>query len=216
MPYESAATLPTQYRWLLERIERFMENEHPTHWALPIFDTRDPGQNRLLSESFTGYMARSTEARTPLQIAGSQVPRGARRGHRASHARTLSALRRPKTLRAMITSPNANDTVWALECGHVGQLTGWDLTPNGRREMPEQRHCDACGCSQGVVKRTNLPPHGERGPLDLLTVDQPAEGLWRWTRYGRYGEVVDVSEDFSHVGAARDSALERNGDIPLR
>lgn len=68
VPYESAATLPTQYRWLLERIERFMENEHPTHWALPIFDTRDPSQNRLLSESFTGYMARSTEGRAMQRI----------------------------------------------------------------------------------------------------------------------------------------------------
>ena len=53
-PYEGVETLPTQYRWLLERIERFMENEHPTHFALPIFDTRDPGTNRILSESFQG------------------------------------------------------------------------------------------------------------------------------------------------------------------
>jgi hypothetical protein len=68
VPYESVETLPTQYRWLLERIERFMENEHPEHWALPIFDTRDPVQNRLLSESFTGYMARSAEGRAMHRI----------------------------------------------------------------------------------------------------------------------------------------------------
>lgn len=68
VPYESAETLPTQYRWLLERIQRFMENEHPEHWALPIFDTRDPVQNRLLSESFTGYMARSSEGRAMHRI----------------------------------------------------------------------------------------------------------------------------------------------------
>jgi hypothetical protein len=68
VPYEGTETLPTQYRWLLERIQRFMENEHPEHWALPIFDTRDPVQNRVLSESFTGYMARSSEGRAMHRI----------------------------------------------------------------------------------------------------------------------------------------------------
>jgi Protein of unknown function (DUF3800) len=68
VPHESAETLPCQYRWLLERIERFMENEHPEHFALPIFDTRDPVQNRMLSESFTGYMARSAEGRAMHRI----------------------------------------------------------------------------------------------------------------------------------------------------
>jgi hypothetical protein len=68
VPYESADTLPCQYRWLLERIERFMENEHPEHSALPIFDTRDPVQNRMLSESFTGYMARHAGGRALHRI----------------------------------------------------------------------------------------------------------------------------------------------------
>jgi hypothetical protein len=81
LPYEGAETLPCQYRWLLERIERFMENEHPDHCALPIFDTRDPVQNRVLSESFTGYMARNSEGRgmrhiipSPLFVDSSITP----------------------------------------------------------------------------------------------------------------------------------------------
>jgi hypothetical protein len=37
---------------------------------------------------------------------------------------------------------------------------------------------------------------------------------WRWTRYGRYGEIVDVSADFTNRGAAREDALNHN-DIPV-
>ena len=64
MPWEGVETLSAQYRWLLERIERFMENEHPAHFAIPVFDTRDPGTNLRLSESFTGFMARNTQGRS--------------------------------------------------------------------------------------------------------------------------------------------------------
>lgn len=72
-PYEGVETLPTQYRWLLERIERFMEHDHPKHWALPVFDTRDPGQNRILSESFTAFMATSPEGRAMQHIVPSAL-----------------------------------------------------------------------------------------------------------------------------------------------
>jgi hypothetical protein len=48
----------------------------------------------------------------------------------------------------------------------------------------------------------------------VLIVHRADDGEhWRWTRYGRYGEIVDVSADFMHRGAARDDATAKN-DIP--
>jgi len=58
------------------------------------------------------------------------------------------------------------------------------------------------------------PGWGERSPRDLLLIERTAEG-WRWARYGRYGETVDASEDFTSSGAAREDALRRNGDVPI-
>jgi hypothetical protein len=56
---------------------------------------------------------------------------------------------------------------------------------------------------------------GERSPRDVLSVHRADDGEhWRWTRYGRYGEIVDVSADFTHRGAARDDATANNHDIP--
>jgi hypothetical protein len=55
---------------------------------------------------------------------------------------------------------------------------------------------------------------GEPTDRDVLIVHPAEDGEhWRWTRYGRYGEIVDLSADFTHRGAARDDATAKN-DIP--
>lgn len=58
VPYTGPGFLPTQFRWLLERIERFMERDHPKHMAIPVFDGQDPQSNKNFAECFTSYMAR--------------------------------------------------------------------------------------------------------------------------------------------------------------
>lgn len=57
--YSGPDFLQTQYRWLLERIERFVEREHPEHFAIPIFDGQDPSSNHIFSDGFTGYMVKT-------------------------------------------------------------------------------------------------------------------------------------------------------------
>jgi hypothetical protein len=65
-------------------------------------------------------------------------------------------------------------------------------------------------------KRQLRRPRGWGEPRrdDVLIVHRADDAEhWRWTRYGRYGEIVDVSADFTHRGAARDDATAKN-DIP--
>jgi hypothetical protein len=57
VPWVGTETLSTQYRWLLERVERHMENTYPNYFAVPVFDNRAPSQDRMFSQSYTGYMA---------------------------------------------------------------------------------------------------------------------------------------------------------------
>lgn len=63
-PWAGRETLSAQFRWLLERIERFMEIEYADHYAIPVFDNGAPGQDRLFSQSFTGFMARNFQGKT--------------------------------------------------------------------------------------------------------------------------------------------------------
>lgn len=60
LPYDGPDYLQPQFRWLLERVERFMENDHPNDFAIPIFDGQDPTSNRRFADCFTGFMAKST------------------------------------------------------------------------------------------------------------------------------------------------------------
>jgi hypothetical protein len=67
-PYSGAGLLQAQYRWLLERIDRYMEDEHPKHMALPIFDALDPKQTRTFSDCFGAFMARSQAGRAMQHV----------------------------------------------------------------------------------------------------------------------------------------------------
>ncbi|MGH2453528.1 MAG: DUF3800 domain-containing protein, partial [bacterium] len=71
--YSAPGFLQTQYRWLLERIERFMERDHPDDFAIPIFDGQDPSSNHIFSDSFTGYMVRTEGGRALKQIVPSPL-----------------------------------------------------------------------------------------------------------------------------------------------
>lgn len=72
-PYEGAGFLQAQYQWLLERIERFMEREHSNEYAIPIFDGQDPASNRIFSDCFTSFMARTEAGRAMKHIVPSPL-----------------------------------------------------------------------------------------------------------------------------------------------
>jgi uncharacterized protein DUF3800 len=72
-PYEGSDILSTQHRWLLERIDRFMEREHPDEMAIPIFDGQDPVSNRNFADCFTGFMARSKIGRAMQHVVPSPL-----------------------------------------------------------------------------------------------------------------------------------------------
>ncbi len=71
--YQHETFLQPQFRWLLERIERFMERDHPQQFALPIFDGQDPRSNEKLSRCFTSFMARSRIGRAMQHIVPSPL-----------------------------------------------------------------------------------------------------------------------------------------------
>ena len=71
--YNGPGFLQTQHRWLLERIERFMERDHPHHFAIPVFDGQDPSSNRSFSECFTGYMVKTEGGRALKHIVPSPL-----------------------------------------------------------------------------------------------------------------------------------------------
>jgi hypothetical protein len=71
--YEHETRLQPQFRWLLERIERFMERDYPHDFALPIFDGQDPRSNEKLSRRFTSFMARSSRGRAMQHIVPSPL-----------------------------------------------------------------------------------------------------------------------------------------------
>jgi hypothetical protein len=58
-PYRGPEVLQRQYWWLLERVNRCLATDYPGQMAIPIFDGQDPTSNRMLSDSFTSFMART-------------------------------------------------------------------------------------------------------------------------------------------------------------
>jgi len=72
-PYEGPDFLNTQHRWLLERIDRFMEREHPDQMAIPIFDGQDPTNNERFSDCFSNFMARTRIGRSMQHIVPSPL-----------------------------------------------------------------------------------------------------------------------------------------------
>lgn len=72
-PYEGPELLQCQHRYLLDRIERFMAEEHPTHMALPIYDNLDPAQTRIFAASFNSFMSKSNAGRAMQHIVPSPL-----------------------------------------------------------------------------------------------------------------------------------------------
>lgn len=72
-PYEGPELLQCQHRYLLDRIERFMAEEHPNHMALPIYDNLDPTQTRIFAASFNSFMSKSNAGRAMQHIVPSPL-----------------------------------------------------------------------------------------------------------------------------------------------
>lgn len=71
--YQGPEFLQRQFRWLLQRIDRFMEREDPNGFAIPIFDGQDPSSNRNFSESFTGFLVRTDVGRAMKHVVPSPL-----------------------------------------------------------------------------------------------------------------------------------------------
>lgn len=67
-PYEGPELLQCHHRYLFDRIERFMAQEHPNHMALPIYDALDPGSTRIFAASFNSFMSKSNAGRAMQHI----------------------------------------------------------------------------------------------------------------------------------------------------
>ncbi|MGH8932949.1 MAG: DUF3800 domain-containing protein [Egibacteraceae bacterium] len=72
-PYRGPEILPRQYWWLLERVNHLIENDHPTQHAVVVFDGQDPASNKLLSDRFTSFMARTSIGRSMSYIVPSPL-----------------------------------------------------------------------------------------------------------------------------------------------
>jgi len=72
-PYEGPELLQCHHRWLFDRIERFMAEEHPSHMALPIYDALDPGSTRIFAASFNSFMSKSNAGRAMQHIVPSPL-----------------------------------------------------------------------------------------------------------------------------------------------
>lgn len=57
-PYEGPEVLQAHQRYLLDRVDLFMEREHPDDLALLIYDNIDPGSARNFAASLDNYMER--------------------------------------------------------------------------------------------------------------------------------------------------------------
>ena len=57
-PYEGPDNLQAHHRFLLDRIELFMEREHPNDLALLVYDDLDPGNATKFAQSLDGFMER--------------------------------------------------------------------------------------------------------------------------------------------------------------
>ena len=72
-PYEGPELLQCHHRYLLDRIERFMSEEHPNSMALPIYDALDPTQTRIFAASFNSFMSRSNPGRAMQHVVPSPL-----------------------------------------------------------------------------------------------------------------------------------------------
>lgn len=72
-PHRAPGFLPTQHRWLVERIQRFMEREHPDSMAVLVFDSQDPQSKRALAEASGNFLARSEAGRAMTQMVPSPL-----------------------------------------------------------------------------------------------------------------------------------------------
>ena len=88
-PYKGTQFLQTHYRWLLEQIERFMEQEQPDRMAIPVFDNLDPHSDRLFADCLTAYMARSRAGKALQHVVPKSVVRRFNVDARRSNSRPL-------------------------------------------------------------------------------------------------------------------------------
>jgi hypothetical protein len=72
-PYEGPELLQCHHRYLLNRIERFMAEEHPNHMALPIYDALDPGSTRMFAAGFNSFMSKSNAGRAMQHLVPSPL-----------------------------------------------------------------------------------------------------------------------------------------------
>jgi hypothetical protein len=57
-PYEGPDLLQTHHRWLLERVNAYMEREHPDDLALLVYDNLDPGSAANFASSLDNFFER--------------------------------------------------------------------------------------------------------------------------------------------------------------
>jgi len=72
-PYEGPELLQCHHRYLFDRVERFMSEEHPNHMALPIYDALDPGSTRIFAAGFNSFMSKSNAGRAMQHIVPSPL-----------------------------------------------------------------------------------------------------------------------------------------------
>jgi hypothetical protein len=72
-PYEGPELLQCHHRYLFDRVERFMAEEHPNNMALPIYDALDPGSTRIFAASFNSFMSKSNAGRAMQHIVPSPL-----------------------------------------------------------------------------------------------------------------------------------------------
>ncbi len=72
-PYRAPTVLQTHIRWLLNRVDRHMEQSDPNGFAIPIFDGQDPQSNRTFANAFASFMAKSIAGRAMQHIVPSPL-----------------------------------------------------------------------------------------------------------------------------------------------
>ena len=72
-PYSAPNVLQVQHQRLLLRIDKFMEKEHPNHFAIPVFDGQDPTNNQRFSDCFTSFMARHQTGKAMTHVVPSPL-----------------------------------------------------------------------------------------------------------------------------------------------
>lgn len=109
-------------------------------------------------------------------------------------------------------SPSTPRQAWLLECGHKFELNLWQQTLTDRGEAPDSAECNFCGKRSEIEHVVDRPGQGEYKLGDKVQIVETDEGLYRWERRGKVGELVDVSVDFQYERDALTDAFGSNQD----